>query len=458
MANRLDRDYGVFLLFRYAVPSMLSLLFLSLYQMVDAIFIANFIGENALAALNIVYPVISVMIAVTLMLSTGGSAIVAKKMGEGKQRESKEDFAVIMLTAVVLSMILSGLSLLFMEPLLTFLGATPVLRDDCVGYLGTLVPFMPLAAVQMGLSSFLITAGKPGLGFFLTAMSGISNIVLDYIFMVPLHMGIQGSAWGTAVGYTISAVPGILYFLFQRQGSLHFVRPKFRAKMLGFACFNGSSEMVSNLSVSVTTFLFNQLALQYMGEAGVTAVTVILYAQFFLTAVFMGFIGGIGPIFSFNLGSGNKRRLATLFRSSVGIVLVMTGMVIGASYLLAEPVVSVYIRRESDLFPLSLHGFLLFAIGYLFAGWNIYVSGLFTALQNGTVSAVISFMRTFVCLVLSLLFLPRWIGADGIWLAVPVAELISCLIATGFLIRYRKQYHFTLYPWREDQNSDSIAV
>lgn len=453
MANRLNRDYGALSLFRYTIPSMMSLLFLSLYQMVDAIFIANFIGKNALAAMNIVYPVISVILAVTLMFSTGGSAVVARKMGAGKQQEAKEDFTVIMLSAAALGVVLSGLSLLFMEPLLRFLGATPVLYDDCLGYLATLIPFMPLAVLQIGLSSFFITAGKPGLGFSLTALSGVSNIVLDYLFITQFQMGIRGSAWGTAAGYAIAATPGFFYFLFQRKGSLYFVRPRFRAKMLGFSCFNGSSEMVSNLSISVTTILFNKLALHYMGEAGVAAVTVILYAQFFLTAVFMGFIGGASPIFSFNLGSGNKRRLNALFRYSTGIVLLMTGIVVAVSYLLAGPIVSVYIRKGSDIFPLALHGFLLFAVSYLFAGFNIYTSGLFTALHNGKVSAIISFLRTFVCLVLSLLLLPQFMGADGLWLAVPVAEFVSCLISIGFLVRYRKKYEFTFSPLCEGNGS-----
>ena len=443
MTNRLDRDFSALALFRYTLPSILSLLFMSLYQMVDAIFISNFVGENALASMNIVYPVISVMLAITLMLTTGGSAIVARKMGEGKEQEAKEDFTVIMLTAAVLAAVLSLLSMLFMQPLLRFLGATPALYDDCLDYLGTLIPFMPMAALQIVFSTFLITAGRPGLGFFLTAVSGVSNIILDYVLMVPLDMGIEGSAWGTVAGYLIASVPALLYFSFQRRGSLYFVRPKFRARMLGFSCFNGSSEMVSNLSVSVTTLLFNKLALHYMEEAGVTAVTVVLYAQFLLTAVFMGFIGGAAPIISFNLGSGNQKRQATLFRHCTFTVLLMTAVVVVASYLLARPIVSVYIRQSSDIFPLALHGFLLFAVSYLFAGFNIYASGLFTALHNGKVSAIISVLRTFVLLVLSLLLLPRFIGADGIWLAVPVAEFLACLVSVGYLIGYRKQYHFT---------------
>lgn len=443
MTNRLDRDYSAGALFRYTIPSILSLLFMSLYQMTDAFFIANFIGENALASMNVVYPVISVMLAIALMFTTGGGAIVARKMGEGKAREAKEDFTVLVLTVTAMAALFAGLCMVFMRPLLEFLGATPLLYEDCLAYLGTIVPSLPIAALQLGLSSFFVTAGKPGIGFFLTALSGACNIVLDYVFIVVLHMGIRGSALGTVAGYMIAAVPSILYFLFYRKGSLNFVRPKFRPHMLAFSCFNGSSEMVSNLSVSVTTLLFNKLALHYMGESGVTAVTVVLYAQFFLTAVFMGFISGASPIFSFNLGSGNKKRLNGLFRHSTFITILMTGIVAAASYLLTEPIVSVYIRPDSSIYPLALSGFRMFAISYLFTGFNIYASGLFTALHNGIVSAVISVLRTFVFLIIALIGLPVLIGADGIWLAVPVAEIVSFVVCVGFMVKHRKQYHFS---------------
>lgn len=443
MTNRLDRDYSAGALFRYTIPSILSLLFMSLYQMTDAFFIANFIGENALAAMNVVYPVISVMLAIALMFTTGGGAIVARKMGEGKAREAKEDFTVLMVTVTVMAAVFTLLCLLFMKPLLKFLGATPLLYEDSKAYLGTIVPFLPVAALQLGLSSFFVTAGKPGMGFFLTALSGGCNILLDYIFIVVLNMGIRGSALGTVAGYSIAAVPSLFYFLLSRKGNLNFVRPKFRPRMLLFSCFNGSSEMVSNLSVSVTTLLFNKIALRYMGEAGVTAVTVVLYAQFFLTAVFMGFISGASPIFSYNMGSGNKKRLNGLFRHCTVITVIMTGFVMAASWLLAKPIVAVYIRPESSIFPLALNGFRLFSISYLFTGFNIYASGLFTALHNGVVSAVISMLRTFLFLVVSLIGLPILIGADGIWLAVPAAEIVSFVVSVGFMVRYRKKYYFS---------------
>lgn len=443
MQNQLDRDYNALSLFRFTIPSIFSLLFMSLYQMVDAIFVSNFVSENALAAINIVYPIISVVLAVTLMLATGGSSIVARKLGEGKNKDAKEDFTTIILVIVSLTVIITILTIIFLDPLLRFLGATPALWNDCKDYLRILILFMPVAALQMGLGTFFITAGKPGLGLVLTILSGATNIVLDYVLIVLFPLGILGAALGTVAGYCVAALPAVLYFLLQRNGTLFFVSPVLRIRMLGFACFNGSSEMVSNLSVSVTTLLFNKLSLHYMGEGGVAAITVILYAQFLLTAVFIGFISGAAPIFSFNLGQGNTKRLSSLFRYSIFTVAFMTLLVIIVSYTLASPIVSIFIRPNSPIFSLSLHGFLLFSISYIFAGFNIYASGLFTALQNGKISAIISGLRTFVFLIISLLSLPLIFGANGIWLAVPLAEFLSCIIAVVYIIRYRKEYYFT---------------
>lgn len=456
MENRLSQNFNGVKLFKFTIPSILSLIFMSMYQMVDAVFVSNYIGENALASINIVYPVFSVVLAVTLMLSTGGSAVVAKKMGEGKGQEAKENFSALVLVAVILSTVISVGTAIFIEPLLRFLGATPLLHKDCIEYLSTLMPFFPAAALQLCISTFLIAAGKPGAGFLLTAISGGVNVVLDYLFIVELGLGIQGSAIATAIGYLCSAVPGVIYFFCSRKGSLYFVKPKLKLKLLAFACFNGSSEMISNLSISVTTLLFNKLALHYMGEAGVTAITVTLYAQFFLTAVFMGYIGGAGPVFSFHFGSRNQKQLSCLFRSSFLTVLLMTVLVIISSYGLSGPIVAIFIRPESSLFPLAIHGFRLFALSYLFAGFNIYASGLFTSLQNGVISSVISVLRTFVFLVAALIGLPYFIGEDGIWLAVPVAEAVSCIVSAGCILLYRKRYFFTLKKGKETQEVSQI--
>lgn len=437
-ANKLDRPLGALSLLKFTVPSILNLLVMALYQMVDGMFVANFVGENALAALNVGYPLISVILAVALMFATGGSAVVAKNLGEGKQREACENFTAIALCAFAAAAAVALPAFFFLEPLLPILGATGALLSDCRAYLGVLMPLMPLAALQMVLMSFFIVDGRPGLGLCLTVLSGGVNIVLDALFVAVLGWGVRGAALATALGYAVAAVPGFLYYL-RGRGGLRFVKPRFRAKALGFTCLNGSSEMVSNLSVCVTTLLFNRVALAYLGEAGVAAVTVALYAQFFLTAVFMGFISGAAPVFSFNLGKNDPARLRLLFRKSLAIVLGMTALVTACAYALAGPIVAVFIQEQSAAYPLALHGFWLFSTGYLFAGFNIFASGLLTALHDGKGSAALSFLRTFAFLVASLLGLPLLIGADGIWLAVPAAELAACAVSTALLIHRARQ-------------------
>lgn len=442
----LAKNYNTISLIKFAIPNILSLVFMSMYQMVDGIFISNYVGENALAAINIVYPIPSIVLALSLMLAVGGSAIVAKKLGEEKLQEAREDFSLISLTGFIIGVLFSIITYLFMKPLLHFLGASELLYQDCYDYLMILNLLMPFAVLQLILQSFFLTEGKPKIGFSVTLLSGICNIVFDYLFIVKLDWGVKGAAVATTMGYCIAAIISILYFAYNRNGHLNFVRPKANLKMLASACLNGSSEMVSNLAASVTTLLFNKMMLAYLGEAGVSAITVVLYAQFLLTAVFMGFIGGISPVFSYCYGQQDYLKINKYFRISFYTTLIFSVLTVLSATLLATPIIRVFIHPSSEVFQITYHGFKLFAIGYLFAGFNIYASGLFTALLNGKASALISLLRTFVFLVGSLVLLPIMIGADGIWLAVPVAEFFSFLVAVYLLFQNRKTYRFTLRP------------
>lgn len=287
MNNRLSQTFNACSLIKFTLPTTIMLIFMSLYQMVDGVFVANFVGENALSALNIVYPVPSVIIALSIMLATGGSAIIVKKMGEKKAREAKEDFSLIIVTGLVLGIVFLVAGLLFLQPLIELLGATDKLYQYCYDYLLVLVLAAPLAVFQMLFQTFFVTAGKPHIGLTLTIIGGCVNIVFDYIFINLCHMGVTGAAVATAMGYAVPALAGLLYFWRNRNGTLYFVKPVFRKKVLLYTCTNGSSEMVNNIAVSITTFLFNILMLKYAGEAGVAAITVVLYAQFLMTSVFM---------------------------------------------------------------------------------------------------------------------------------------------------------------------------
>lgn len=440
--NGIAREFNLISLLRFVAPTVVMLVFMSLYQMVDAVFVSKFVGENALSALNIVYPFPSIVIAVSIMLATGGSAIIARNMGEGKEKEAKENFSFIVLVGAVIGVAIATAGILFIEPLIYMLGATPSLYDYCYEYLFILVLSVPLSVFQMLFQSFFVTAGKPHLGLTLTVLGGVSNIVLDYVFIVLCGFGVSGAALATSIGYSIPGLFGLIYFAVSRKGTLYFVKPVFRWGVLFKCCINGSSEMVNNLAVAVTTFLFNVLMLKYAGEAGVAAITIVLYAQFLMTSAFMGFSSGIAPIVSFNYGSGNVRQLKKIFKISVWVITVVSAAVFVIAETCSDVVIMVFTPAGSEVFGLTKYGFAIFSFSFLCTGMNIFASALFTAFSNGKISAILSFLRTFVFLTSCLLFLPLFWGVDGIWLAVPVAEVMALFVSVYYLVRFKKVYQY----------------
>ena len=441
MHPAISREFHFGSLLLFALPTVIMMIFMSMYSIVDGIFVSRFIGTDALSATNIVYPALNLVLAVAIMLSTGGSAVVARKLGEGDLKGARESFALVVVAGAAAGVAISVLGLAFLEPLCSMLGANGRLMADCKAYLGTLLLFVPASVLQILFQSFFVTAGRPGLGLGLTVAAGISNAALDYLLIVPAGMGITGAAAATAIGWCIPAFAGVAYFLFS-QNPLRFARPKLDWRVLGESCFNGSSEMVTNISTGVTTFLFNILMLRYLGEDGVAAITIVLYAQFLLTALYLGFSMGVAPVVSFNYGSGNTRRLKRLFKICAVFIGGSSAVVFGISLLLAGPLVGVFSPPGTAVYEIGREGFLLFSLSFLFAGVNIFASAFFTALSNGRVSAAISFLRTFGFLIVALLLLPKAIGVAGIWLAVPFAELAAAGVAALFLRRNRAVYRY----------------
>lgn len=442
MKNRLSQEFNTHTLIRFAMPTTVMLVFMSLYQMVDGVFVANLEGENALSALNIVYPVPSAIIAVSIMLATGGSAVIARNMGEKREREAKENFTLIIVAGLVVGAAFTVFGLLFLEEIVLALGATPSLYGYCCDYLRVLLAAALPAVFQMLFQTFFVTAGKPALGLVTTIIGGCVNVVFDYVFIKLCGMGVTGAAIATSMGYAVPALAGLLYFSFNRRGTLCFVRPVFRKGVLLHSCANGSSEMVNNIAVSITTFIFNKLMLKYAGEAGVAAITVVLYAQFFMTSAFMGFSGGVAPVISYNYGRRNDAQLRKIFRISMGAVTAASVLVFAFSELFSSVVIGVFASPGSEVFRLAKHGFAVFGVNFLFAGLNIYASGMFTAFSDGLVSAVISFLRTLVFLVASMLILPMLLDIDGVWLAVPAAEALAFIVSVYYLVSRRKKYHY----------------
>lgn len=440
--NKLAQNFNFYKLMKFSIPTMIMMIFMSLYQTIDGIFISNLVGELALTALNVVYPFSSVVIAIAVMLASGSSAIIAMNMGRGEKEQSRENFSFIILVAIILSICISILTLIFIKPFIYFLGATPKIYTLCYDYLEIMILSTPLATLQLLFQIFFVTAGKPKLGLILTASSGIANIILDALFISIFNLGIRGAAIATSIGYSITAIFGIFYFLLYRNGELYFVKPKFRINVLLKSCINGSSEMVNNVAVAITTIIFNIVGIKFLREEGVAAISIVLYAQFFMTAVFIGYSNGIAPIFSYKYGADDTTQIKYLFKTSIKFIIILSIFVFLLSFVVAKPIAMVFASNNKYVLDLAIHGFYLFSVSFLFTGINIFASSLFTAFSNGLVSGILSFLRTFIFLVMSLLLLPNFIGADGIWLAVPLAETVSIIFSVIFIYLYRKNYNF----------------
>lgn len=370
---------------------------------------------------------VNVAIAISTMLGTGGSTIISKYLGEGKKERAREALTQFVVLALVLSFVLLIISEIFLTPISRFLGASDILLADCRMYLGTAMLFAPACMLQAVFQSFLVTAGRPGLGLALMIGAGISNMVLDYVLIVPCQMGIAGAALATGIGQCIPAVCGLCFFLFTRN-ELRFCRFTFSAKEIGSACYNGSSEMVSQLSNAVITFLLNIVMMSLAGENGVAAITILLYGQFLFNAVYMGFSIGISPIIGFQYGAGNRQKLRNIYKIAFLFVIVFSVLVVAVAVIFSPAIVTIF-TKEQRTWELASVGFRIFAINFLFSGINITSSGFFTALSNGKVSALISFSRTLVFIVISLLILPRIFHITGAWLAILVAEFLTMIIS-----------------------------
>lgn len=434
MSNSISQHFTPWSLLKFAAPSIIMMTFMSLYTIVDGIFISRFIGSNALSSLNIVFPIITLAIAIGTMFSTGGNAVISKYLGEGNKKRACQCLTQFVLFCGLLSILLLAVSIFFAVPISRLLGATDLLLDDAVTYLRVAMAFAPACILQTLFQSYFVTAGRPGMGLTLMIAAGVTNAALDYILIVPLHMGIAGAALATGIGQCIPAVAGILFFLFSAK-DLHFTRCGFYPKETAKAAFNGSSEMVTELSTAIITFLFNMILLRLAGEHGVAAITILLYGEFLFNGFFLGYAIGVSPIIGFQYGAQNRHELKRLYRISFLFVTASSWIMAAAAFLLSGPITSVF-TKDPQTYELAYAGFHLFAVNFLFSGLNITSSGFFTALSNGKTSAVISFCRTLLFTTLALLILPRFLGITGAWLAMPVAEFLTLLVSVPIHCKY----------------------
>ncbi|MCH1982546.1 MATE family efflux transporter [Ruminococcus sp. OA3] len=432
MKQTIAHDFKFLSLMKFALPSMIMMVFMSLYTIVDGIFISRLVGSVALSANNIVYPAVNILMAIGIMLATGGSAIIARKLGEKKPGEANENFSMIIVTGVITGIAGLIIGVVFLEQICRVLGATDMQIGYSATYLRVVLFFAPMCMLQMLFQSFFVTAGKPGMGLALTVAAGAANMVLDYLFMGPLGMGVAGAALATGIGQCIPAVTGLLYFLIKKDG-LRFVRPKLDFRALRASCLNGSSEMVTNLSAAVVTYLFNIIMLRLASEDGVAAITVVLYGQFLFCALYLGFSIGVAPVFSYNYGAGRRDMLKRIYRICMRFTTVSSVIIGVAAFIGAPMIAQIFVDKGTAVYSLTERGCYLFAFAYLFCGINILASGIFTALSDGRTSALISFLRTFVFIVISVLVLSYFLGTDGVWLSIPLAEILTLTVSLTYL-------------------------
>lgn len=442
MDNAISKNFDTPKLIKFALPTIVMMVVLSLYTTVDGAFVAKLVSEDALASINIVYPLYSVYFAISLMMATGANAIIAKNLGQGRNDEARSFFTLIYILAASIAVVLGLAAFFFSEQILSILGSTPRLSRYTTDYLRYMALFVPVSFLQIFTQTFFITNGKPALGMGLIILGGLTNVVLDYVFIGVCDMGIAGAAIATGIGNCIPGLFGVIYFIFNRKGSLYFVKPFWNGKKLLFSLFNGSSEFVNNIAASITTVMFNYSMLKYLGESGIAAISAILYLQFIQASVFFGFSGGVAPIISYKYGEENHAQLKHVVGISLRFILCCSVFIFVLSLILSGQAVSIFIRPDSKTFDLARHGFALFSLSYLFMGFNIFSSAMFTALSNGKVSALLSILRTLVFIVGALFTLPLILGVSGVWLAVPVAEALALIVAAVCFYRLRPRYHY----------------
>lgn len=400
--NILSRDFDLSSLLKFAFPTIIMMIFMGLYTIIDTIFVSRFVNTNALSSINIVCPIINIVVGIGTMIAIGSSAIIASKMGEGDYKEARENLSLIVIFGITIGIIISILGIIFIDKIIWSLGASEILYSYCKDYLLIILIFTPAGILQVLFQSLIVTAGHPGFGMILSISAGMMNMILDYIFIVIFNMGIKGSALETGIGYVLPSVIGIIFFLTSK-GTLYFKKPKFDINMIFKSLYNGSSEMVSQLATAITTFLFNLVMMKLLGENGVAAITIIIYSQFMLSTLFIGFSMGVSPIMSFNYGSKNHNRLKTLIKNSITFIGFISILVFMISMFFGYRLVSVFSPAGSEVYDIARNGFFIFPISFLFCGFNIFSSALFTALSNGKVSAMISFLRTFCFITIGLL-------------------------------------------------------
>lgn len=442
MKIQLSDHFTTLRLLRFVFPSIIMMIFTSIYGVVDGLFVSNYVGKTPFAAVNLIMPFLMIMGTVGFMFGTGGSAVVSQALGEGKPDKANQYFSMMVYVVIVSGAVLTLAGLVLLRPIAAAFGAAGAMLDNCVVYgriiLCTLTAFM----LQNVFQSFLVTAERPQLGLAVTVAAGVTNMLLDFVFIAVFRWGIVGAAAATAASQLIGGLVPLVYFAKPNTSRLALVKTRPDMRILGKTCINGSSELMTNISMSLVNILYNFQLMRYIGEDGVAAYGIIMYVSFIFAAIFIGYSIGSAPIIGYHYGAGNHAELKGLLRKSLCLVTLWNIALTALAILAAQPLAKIFVGYDDGLSALTARALALYSLSFLFMGYNIFGSAFFTALGNGMVSAAISFLRTLLFQVAAVLLLPLLLGIDGIWLAIVAAELLALIVTAFFFVRKKDDYHY----------------
>lgn len=429
-------------LLHFTLPSIFMMIFTSIYGVVDGFFVSNFVGKTPFAAVNFIMPFLMILGAAGFMFGTGGSALISKTMGEGDDQKAHSLFSLFIYVSILCGIIIAAAGFAFIRPVAVLLGAQDTMLEDCVIYGRIILLALPAFLLQYEFQSFFVTAGKPQLGLAVTVASGVTNMVLDALLVAVFSLGLPGAAAATAFSQIVGGIIPLFYFFRPNKSLLRLTKTRYDSRAIFKACTNGSSELMSNISMSLVSMLYNAQLIAYAGEDGVAAYGVLMYVNMIFLAAFIGYSVGTAPVIGYHYGAQNHRELKSLLKKSLTIIAVLSVAMLAAAEILARPLATLYVGYDPELLSLTLRGFVIFSFSFLFAGIAIYGSSFFTALNNGLVSALISFLRTMVFQIAAVLIFPLIWGIDGIWGSIVIAELMAALVTILFVLAMRKKYHY----------------
>ena len=429
-------------LLRFTFPSIIMLIFTSIYGVVDGFFVSNFAGKTSFAAVNFIMPVLMILGCIGFMFGTGGSALISRTMGEGDAQRANELFSLIIYTSIGCGIVLALLGILLLRPIASAIGATGDMLDDCVRYGQIILVALPFFLLQNEFQCLFVTAEKPHLGLYVTVASGIANMVLDMLFIAGFSWGLVGAAVATAASQLIGGVIPMIYFHRKNNSRLRLVRFHFDGRAILQTCTNGASELMSNISMSIVGVLYNLQLIQYAGEDGVAAYGVLMYVSMIFQAIFIGYAVGMAPVVGYHHGAMNFRELKSLFKKSLVLIGIFSMAMFVAGELLGKPLSALFVGYDADLQAMTIHAFAIFSFSFLFSGISIFGSSFFTALNDGLTSALISFLRTLVCQMAAILIFPLLWQLEGIWFSIVAAEAMALGITLLFLYGKRNRYHY----------------